>query len=375
MIKLILHQLYVYKRYYILVLNTIVIFDSIMNAEVLQHIELLIGSIGVILGLFFAVFLLTNRQKFPKANIYLSIYLLAFSLRIGKSLFHNYFEINATLRTGFLTTLLCVGPAIWLYVLFLIQPKTQKKTKNHVHFLPFFIGLSICWLIPNNGSWIFGIYYDFLIIHMGAYILFSLVWLRKQKNVVRSIEDTKVVNWLYYFLFLNLILVVVYVLISELIIPFYIGISFLFSVVVISLSFWALKTPFLFIVPVEKYKHSIFDTNEAYRLMERLKIFMDDEKPFLDPDMTLPKLSAQFKVSTNELSQIINQVESLNYSQFISKYRVKEAQNLMNTPAYAKLTIAAIAYDSGFNSISSFNSSFKKHAEMTPIAYRKSLKR
>ncbi|WP_299442695.1 AraC family transcriptional regulator [uncultured Aquimarina sp.] len=344
-----------------------------MNAEVLQHIELLVGSIGVILGLFFAGFLLANRQKLSEANIFLSIYLVAFSLRIGKSLFHNYFELDATLRTMFLATLLCVGPAIWLYVLFLIKPKTQSRTKSYFHFLPFFIALSICWLIPNNGSWIFGVYYDFLIVHMGTYIVFSLVWLWKQNNEIEATEGIKVLSWLRYFLFLNLIFVVVYFLISELIIPFYIGISFLFSIVVISLSFWALKNPSLFIVPVEKYKQSTFDTNEAYKLMERLKTFMNDEKPFLDPEMTLPKLSAKFNMSTNELSQVINQVESLNYSQFISKYRVQEAQNLMNAQAYANMTIAAIAYDSGFNSISSFNSSFKKHAKMTPIAYRKSL--
>ncbi|MEL6942615.1 MAG: hypothetical protein AAFO82_08095 [Bacteroidota bacterium] len=66
-----------------------------MNTELVRHIELLTGSIGVILGLFFADLLFATRQKQPKANLFLAIYLLAFSLRVGKSLFHNYFEINA----------------------------------------------------------------------------------------------------------------------------------------------------------------------------------------------------------------------------------------------------------------------------------------
>ncbi|SEM01407.1 AraC-type DNA-binding protein [Aquimarina amphilecti] len=346
-----------------------------MDTEIVQHIELLVGSIGVILGMFFAIFLIVNSKNIPVANVFLVIYLVAFCLRIGKSLFHNYFEINATLRTAFLTVLLCIGPSIWLYVLYLIGPETKQKSRNLFHFLLFFVLLSICWLIPNNGSRLFGVFYDFLIVHMAGYIVFSLLWLRNKQIKGRAEGKAKIIAWLFYFLFINLIFVVMYFLISELIIPFYIGISFLFSLVIICLSFWALNSPFLFTNPIEKYKQSTFNHDEAYMLMEKLKVFMEEEKPFLNPEMTLPKLSRQFKMSTNELSQIINQTESLNYSQFISKYRVREAQNLMSMSTYVDMTIGAIAYDSGFNSISSFNSSFKKHTKMTPIEYRKSIVR
>ncbi|MBW1297283.1 helix-turn-helix domain-containing protein [Aquimarina litoralis] len=346
-----------------------------MRAEVLQHIELLIGSIGVILGFFFAVFLIINRKVLPLAKMFLAIYLFAFSLRIGKSLFHNYFELDPTLRTAFLTVLLCIGPSIWLYVMYFMRPFSRLLSSHLFHYFPFVIFLSICWLIPNNGSWIFGVFYDFLIVHMSSYIVFSMWWIRKYKRTVEMNRKTEKVSWLYYFLYVNLVFIILYFLISESIIPFYLGISFLFSGVVIFLSFWALKKPFLFKNSTEKYKQSSFSIDDTNLLMQKLKIFMDSEKPFLDPEITLPKLSKQFNVSTNELSQIINQVESLNYSQFISKYRVKEAQRLMTLSQYDNMTIAAIAYDSGFSSISSFNSSFKKHTNMTPIAYRQSLKK
>ncbi len=344
-----------------------------MNPELLQQVELLVGSIGVILGVFFALFLVTNRQNQPKATIFLAIYLFAFSLRIGKSLFHNFFEIDAVVRTAFLTTLLCVGPSIWLYTLHLTKTNPKKVVPNYVHFIPFFILLSISWAIPNNGSQIFGIFYDFLIVHMFGYIIFSILWLRRLKDIISSKESIAIRNWLYYFLLLNLGFIILYFLISEVIIPFYIGISFLFSIVVIALSFWALKNPSLFKIPLKKYKDSTFDNEEVLQQMEKLKTYMDTEKPYLDPEISLPKLSEKLEVSTKELSQIINQSEALNYSQFISKYRVQEAQRLMKTPSYSDKTIAAIAYDCGFNSISSFNSSFKKHAQMTPIAYRKSV--
>ena len=165
-----------------------------------------------------------------------------------------------------------------------------------------------------------------------------------------------------------------YFLISELIIPFYIGISFLFSITVIFLSFWALKNPFILKRPVDKYKYSTLNSNEAERLMKKLKFFMAKEKPYLNPSLTLLELSKKMNTSTKELSQAINQIEALNYSQFISRHRVEETQKLMKSESHNKLTIAAIAYDSGFNSISSFNMAFKKHTKTTAIAYRKSLK-
>ena len=149
-----------------------------MNIELLKQIELIIGSIGVILGVFFSSILFATRIN-HKANIFLAIYLLAFSLRIGKSLFHNYFEIDATFRTFFLTTLLCVGPSIWLYTLNLLKPERNRIYSDYFHFIPFIITVSICWLIPNNGSsWVFGLFYDFLTAHMFTYSFFSLIWLK-----------------------------------------------------------------------------------------------------------------------------------------------------------------------------------------------------
>lgn len=85
-----------------------------MSPELLNQFEFLIGSIGVILSLFFGIFLLITYKRRPKANLFLAIYLLAFALRIGKSLFHYDFEIPATIRTYILSTLYVVGPALWL---------------------------------------------------------------------------------------------------------------------------------------------------------------------------------------------------------------------------------------------------------------------
>ncbi|MBX2870900.1 MAG: AraC family transcriptional regulator, partial [Saprospiraceae bacterium] len=89
--------------------------------------------------------------------------------------------------------------------------------------------------------------------------------------------------------------------------------------------------------------------------------------------LQLSKLSARLEVYSKILSQVINQKEELNYSQYVSKYRVEEVKRLMQMPAYTNMTIAAMAYDSGFSSISTFNAAFKRHAGQTAKAYRKAL--
>lgn len=344
-----------------------------MSAALLQQVELLVGSIGVILGLFFSTLILSNRQGQHRANVFLAIYLLAFSLRVGKSLFHNYFEIDPILRTFFLTTLLCVGPSIFLYISHVLPHKRKLTSRIWLHYLPFLLLASCCWLIPNNGSWIFGVFYNLLILHMFVYTLISLFKLNGSKQTKELKSNLNLKRWLYHFLIVNLIFLVFYFLISEVLVSFYIGISFLFSSVIIYLSFLAFRNPSLFKEEVEKYSQSNLKNEDVDELIQRLKQIMEMEKPYLDPALKISKLSARLGIPSKVLSQAINQKESLNYSQFISKYRVEEVKRLMQEPNYAHLTIAAMAYDSGFSSISTFNAAFKRHAGQTAKDYRKAL--
>ncbi len=344
-----------------------------MSTALLQQIELLVGSIGVILGLFFSTLILSNRQGQHRANIFLAIYLLAFSLRVGKSLFHNYFELDPVLRTFFLTTLLCVGPSIFLYVSYVLSRTLKWNLWTWLHYLPFLVFASCCWLIPNNGSWIFGLFYNFLILHMFVYTVISLIKLNTLKKTQVLEGNSKLRRWLYHFLIVNLVFIGFYFLISALLVSFYMGISFLFSSVIIYLSLLAFRSPSLFKGAVEKYSQSSLRDEDADQLIKHLREIMVREKPYLDPALKISKLSTRLGISSKLLSQVINQKEDLNYSQFISKYRVEEVKRLMQLPDYTHVTIAAMAYDSGFSSISTFNTAFKRHAGQTAKAYRKAL--
>ncbi len=101
---------------------------------------------------------------------------------------------------------------------------------------------------------------------------------------------------------------------------------------------------------------------------------MEAEKLYLDPSLNLSELSKKVGASPKELSQAINQVSKVNYAQFISALRIEEAKRLLVAPAFSNSNISTIAFECGFDSISSFNSSFKKHTSVTAKDYRNAKK-
>lgn len=342
------------------------------NTLLFRHIELLIGSIGVILSLFFGVLLLNTRKQQPKANIFLSIYLIAFGLRIGKSLFYNYFPIDPVIRNMFLGILLNIGPSIWFYTKYLSKPDSPYKRSNIlIHYILALLYVSFSWIIPNDGSTTAKLFYSFLIIHILGYAIVSLVWLLRQPKSIISNESIK--RWLFYFISATMFMLIIYFMVSNHIIPYYVGTAFLFSDVIIFFAIYTLRNPFLFKVNKKKYSNSSLSYRESVRQVGQLDSLMKSEKLFLNPDLTLSKTSARLEISTKQLSQAINQVHNINYSQYVANFRVEEAKRLLHLKEYANYKISTIAYDSGFNSISSFNSTFKKLTKTTAIEYRQTL--
>ncbi len=118
-----------------------------------------------------------------------------------------------------------------------------------------------------------------------------------------------------------------------------------------------------------KYSHSSLKKEEAQSINKRLLQLLAKEKPYLEADLSLQKLAIMINSKSHYLSQVINQNHQCSFHEFINKYRIEEAKRLLTETV---LKIEAVAYDSGFNSISTFNASFKKETNSTPSKYRKS---
>lgn len=105
----------------------------------------------------------------------------------------------------------------------------------------------------------------------------------------------------------------------------------------------------------------------------KLKRYMLDEKPFLDPALTIQDISNAMNVPVRELSVLINHQLGHHFYDFVNTYRIENAKKILQDPSKSKVTILEILYEVGFNSKSSFNTAFKKHTGNTPTEYRKTL--
>lgn len=120
---------------------------------------------------------------------------------------------------------------------------------------------------------------------------------------------------------------------------------------------------------IRKYQRSGLKEKDVVRYIKMLQEHMEKEKPYLDRELSIFDLSNQLKIPRHFLSEVINKHLGKNFYNLINDYRVEEVKKRLQDPRYKNLTILAIAYDSGFNAKSSFNTIFKEKTGMTPSEY------
>jgi AraC-like DNA-binding protein len=120
-----------------------------------------------------------------------------------------------------------------------------------------------------------------------------------------------------------------------------------------------------------KYARSGLKEKDINNHIKRIRAHMDQEKPYLDRELTIFDLSDQLEIPRHFISEVINEHLGINFYSLINEYRVEEVKKRLEDPQYKHLTILAIAYDSGFNAKSSFNTIFKEKTGMTPSDYQK----
>jgi len=115
------------------------------------------------------------------------------------------------------------------------------------------------------------------------------------------------------------------------------------------------------------------DNNAEKEIAANILKLMEEDKAFLQNDMSVSMLAAYCTTNPKYISQIINKVFGQQFNSFINEYRIKYACRLLMQEKYKNYTISAISEEVGFNSISTFISSFKKNTGVTPSYYIKNM--
>ena len=125
---------------------------------------------------------------------------------------------------------------------------------------------------------------------------------------------------------------------------------------------------------------AIFNSSEKNEVNEkhlndfnRIKSYILQEKLYLDPLLNMEQLASDMNMSKSYFSKIINTYSAYNFSDFVNSLRVEQAKQLLGNDEFNQYTIVAIGLECGFNSKSTFYSSFKKFTSQTPTEFKAQL--
>ena len=120
--------------------------------------------------------------------------------------------------------------------------------------------------------------------------------------------------------------------------------------------------------PADEPRRQLISDADLDKLTLRLEKVMQEDRPYLEPSLTLAELSRMLGVNTAVLSYAINQSQGCNFNDFINRFRVEAVkQKLAERNGEQLLTIAL---DHGFNSKATFNRAFKKFTGLSPREYQ-----
>jgi AraC-like DNA-binding protein len=119
--------------------------------------------------------------------------------------------------------------------------------------------------------------------------------------------------------------------------------------------------------PDAKYARSALSSDHAAKLADRLEATMRKDTLYLDPSLSLQKLSGHVGALPNQVSQTLNQEIGTSFFDYVARWRIEASKPLIMA---GDASVLSVALEVGFNSRSTFYKAFKRETGMTPKDYR-----
>ncbi len=111
---------------------------------------------------------------------------------------------------------------------------------------------------------------------------------------------------------------------------------------------------------------AVFTEEEQQNYLNTIEKVFETEKPYLNTNLSLRDLAEKIDLHPNKLSFLLNEANGTNFNEFVNSYRLAAFKQKALQPENSHLTILGLAYESGFNSKTVFNTFFKKQEGVTP---------
>lgn len=121
-------------------------------------------------------------------------------------------------------------------------------------------------------------------------------------------------------------------------------------------------------LPTSSVEHEASaDDKDLLATYQHIEARIREQHLFLNTDLTLNTLAKKLGIPARQISRAVNQTCGCNVSQWINRFRIHYAQQLLRN---SDAPVTAIMLDSGFATKSNFNREFIRISGMSPTDYR-----
>lgn len=333
------------------------------------------SALGAFNGLLLSSYFFFFAKKKTVAHYFLGALLLALSLRVGKSVLF-YFDRDLPkiyLQIG-LSACFFIGPTLYFFLKSGLNSLKSLPRNWGIHLLVLFLLISLGGIILpyQQHPWVWNrVYVPIIYTEWAIYVLASGILMREVlKKVFFQRAAAKAYDlWMASIYLINVLIFAAFLW------AYWGGLPYISAAITFSFALYVS----VFILLNRKKNDDLFPntarltakklSDEEVKLwLNKLEQLMHEKQVFRNPNLKLQDLAQELRLSPHQLSQFLNENLGKNFTQFINEYRIHEACKLLETDTL--LSIEGIGDEVGFNSKSTFFSTFKKVKGMTPAKYR-----
>jgi AraC-like DNA-binding protein len=361
-----------------------------------SNIIVIVLVLGCIQGAILSANLVFSKDDRRQARYFLAAMIAIIAFEVGRSAWGMaYLNDHCTIHFFTLCLTYLVAPNLHLYVRSLTQTEKISRLEILRHHIVSILAYSIATIVlfyhlviqpielsSFSNAFKIGSLIVFWVFYRKAYADFYVFKNHPLPSDLNEIEIQTVTKWLE--LFLNVIFYIA-LLWSFATVTQYFGLQqihkwafIVLEVVFVVAIYWVGYAGFQRIKVVylteQRNTQAFFSTiqeNEISLCLDKLRHSMETDKQYLDPELSLQKLADSIRVSYKVISAVLNQKLEMGFNEYVNQYRVEEFKQRILDPRNAHLNIASVAFDSGFNSLATFQRSFKAITGITPKEFMK----
>lgn len=331
--------------------------------------------------------------------------------------FHLYFHYNGWFDSSKpvqvihdilpLVVIMPIGPLLFFYIRSMLEPGFRLGRKEKLHFIPVLIDLlpkfvaiifylflwsGYAWSSREELARLTDIYSQYADIprwlSMTIYTVWGMRYLRHKKMQADtgSLKNTVVLRWLQGVIRLFIVFQAIWLVY---LVPYILPVSsgwlldtvnwFPIYIPMAILIYWLGIKGYLVMnsLPGTDKKNTTTTptlsselVHEAHMLLTRS---MQENKLYLQPDLSLDKLAQFTGLAPKTISAVLNQYKETSFTNFVNQYRIEDFKQRLSNREGQQLTIVGLAMECGFNSPATFQRVFKQFTGLSPTAFLKSL--